>query len=271
MRAGEMAGGERAGDRQLARERERRADFGERAGFARAAQAENVEARRLTRQTGAAAHGADHQVRQRHRGVEPAVLHHLEARHADRRLRDARGILAARDVERGEAVRIVTVDADTSAHHAAERRHAPVVDHRRGRRVQPLLDERRRQHHLGAHLLPPHQQKRLRRRLLVAGEVRLDVRRARLHRRFGADVLTDRVGRDRHHVLTGCVSRRVLEREIDVIALDGHAHVRQLAVARRRLRDLAEFRERGRRPHHEHGPLRSASRTRSRARASRLR
>ena len=82
VRAREVAGGERADDRQLARQRERRGDLGERARLAGTRQPEDLQAGALARQLRAAADRADDQVRQRHRGIEPAIVAHLEARDA---------------------------------------------------------------------------------------------------------------------------------------------------------------------------------------------
>ena len=118
----------------------------------------------LRRQPRAAADRADDQVRQRHGRIESTVAARLEPRHADRRLRNARGILPARDEHRRKAVRVVSLHADAAAHHAADdatsassRASAPAVVCSRS------SSSAAGQHDLGAHLPAPDAHQRLHR------------------------------------------------------------------------------------------------------------
>ena len=256
MRRGELSGGERADDRQLTGERERRGHFRERKGVSGSGEAENLETRLLRRQRRAASHRADDQIRQRHRDVEGAVGSRLEARDPDRRFGDRRRILSAGDEQRRQPVRVVSLDADASAHHAAECRHARIIHQRVRGRVQPPFDQFGRQHDLGAQLLAAHAHERMRRCLLVAGHVRLDVPRASRDRRVLDDVAADGFRRDRRHVLTGRIAGLELEPEVDVVSLDGELHVHELPVPRGLGRDGPERFHAPRRPRDERRRLR---------------
>ncbi len=114
----------------------------------------------------------------------------------------------------------MTVDADTSAHPrraptCASSRSAPWASCAAASRPAPPAASPQC-------LLPLTSRNDCVVAFLSRRRIRLDVGRARLHRRFGARyALTDRVGRDRHHVLTGCRLRRVFEAEIDDYAFDG--------------------------------------------------
>ncbi|HEX2718047.1 MAG TPA: hypothetical protein VHM67_10235, partial [Gemmatimonadaceae bacterium] len=122
MRFGELAGAERGDDRQFARKRDRRTDLGEGLRMARAGEAKDLKAGALARQGGRSADRSDDQIGERHRHVHRIALA-LDARHADRRFGDARDVLPTGEIDRREAVGVVTLDADRPAQHSAHRRH----------------------------------------------------------------------------------------------------------------------------------------------------
>ena len=94
------------------------------------------------------------------------------------------------------------------------------------RRVQTMLDELSRQGHFRADLLPAHRGKRERGSLLIAREVGFHKTVLGLQRRMLADVVTNRLRGDGHHVLARGVASGEFEQKIDVIALYRDSNIR---------------------------------------------
>ena len=111
---------------------------------------------------------------------------------------------------------------------------------------------------LGDDLLPTRGAEREPRRFLVARHVSLEIPRAWLRRAVLHDPPARSVGRERHHVLAGGVTRRVLEDEEDFLPDDRGLEVDEAAKPRRLCDDFLELAEAWQDPREEQSDLRNA-------------
>ena len=138
--------------------------------------------------------------------------------------------------------------ANRAALDAGDEAEPPVVTHALGRRVEDALDQSARDGDLGHDLAPTGVHEAQRRRLLVARQVGLDEPLSRRDRRARDDVLADRVGAERHHVLPRGIAGVEGEHQVHRAILHVDEQVEELAVARACRRDLPEALELAARP-----------------------
>src|SRR5229473_3514077 len=87
-----------------------------------------------------------------------------------------------------------------------------------------------RQSNFSTNLLSAHRGERKRRRFLVAREIGFHKTVFGLQWRMLADVVTNRLRGDGHHVLAGRIASGEFEQKIDVVALYRYSNVRQFTV-----------------------------------------
>src|SRR5258707_537220 len=110
-----MACAEGRAQRNLSRQADARAYLGKGPRLAKTGELQNVQAGTLTRQLRSPTDGAHNHIGKCDGGVEIALWRDLETCYANGRFSDARGILPTGDVERGQPVGKVTLNADGSA------------------------------------------------------------------------------------------------------------------------------------------------------------
>ncbi len=127
MGSGEVSCGEGADDGEFTGEDEAGGDFGEGSGVVGASEVEELKAGVLVGEGCAASDGADHDAGEGDGGVEVAVCGFFESSDSDGGFGDAGDVLSGGEVEGGEAIGKVSVDAHGSAHDSAESGSEPVL------------------------------------------------------------------------------------------------------------------------------------------------
>jgi hypothetical protein len=115
MGASKVAGAKSAHDRQLAGETEAGANLRQRLCLTRTGQPHDPEAGLLARQAGAAAHGADDEIREGDGSVKLAAGGKLKPGDAYGGFGDTGDVLPTGNKERRESIRIVALDPDGAA------------------------------------------------------------------------------------------------------------------------------------------------------------
>ena len=231
MGAREMPRRHRADDGDFPGQEQARAHLRQRRRRVALGQAQEVQAGALRGQIRPAAHRADHDAGQRDRRVKAAVFRQLKARHTDGGLRHAGGVLAAGEVERGQAVGEVALHAHRPAQHAAHGRHLPVIGHLPRGAVEEPPDDFSGKRRLRRDFFTAHADVGLGAGLLVAGKVALHVGALRLDGATLQDVSDDGLRAEGDHVLAGGIGGVEGKVQVNVVRLHHRAEVDQLPVA----------------------------------------
>ena len=193
-------------------------------------QPHQVERGLLRRQTGAAAHGAHHQVGQGHRH-EQSTLARFHAGEANRGFGHTGGVLPGGDIERGKPVGEMALCADLAGELRAKGGNAGIGEHLLRGAVQQFANHRFRDGHAGRDLATSPRDKAEMAGFLVTGKVAFYEPVARGCRRVGDKMAAHRFGGDRHHVLPRCIAGGIAAGEEDGVVLDRRLDFFEHAVA----------------------------------------